>query len=147
MNFASLYNYYEHLVFNYINEELIERYADDELSLGDYVLSGGEFPALVVIDALSRHIPGVLGNFQSNLGESHLDGKLDYPQYTRPENTLSQAVPEVLLSGDHNRVARYRRREALRVTLEQRPDMLTGRTFSDEEQALLTEIFADTERK
>ena len=126
-----------------LDQRFIDTQTDEQWSIGNYVLSGGELPALVVMDALARHIPGVLGNNQSNLSESHLDGKLDYPQYTRPEDSLNRRVPEILLSGDHAKVTRYRRREALRVTYEKRPDLLTQRVFTDEERTLLTEIFAD----
>lgn len=125
-----------------IDQRFIDAYVDEEWSIGDYVISGGELAALVVIDALARHVPGVLGNNRSNIDESHLDGRLDYPQYTRPENTDEGVVPEALLSGDHGRVSRYRRREALRTTLRKRPDLLTGRMYGSEDRALLQEIMS-----
>ena len=125
-----------------VDQRFIDAYVDEEWSIGDYVISGGELAALVVIDALARHIPGVLGNNRSNIDESHLDGRLDYPQYTRPENALEGAVPKALLSGDHGKVSRYRRREALRATLQKRPDLLTGRMYGSEDRALLKEIMS-----
>ena len=120
-----------------IDERFIDQHVDVQWSIGDYVLSGGELPALVVMDAIARHIPGTLGNRMSIIDESHLDGTLDYPQYTRPLEVDGIDVPKVLLSGDHRRVAQYRRREALGRTFERRPDLLTGRIFSDEDRGLL----------
>ena len=86
-----------------------------EVSIGDYVLSGGELPALVVMDAIARHLPGTLGNSLSIIDESHLDGMLDYPHYTRPVEYAGDQVPDVLLSGNHTKVNEYRRREALKA--------------------------------
>ncbi len=120
-----------------IDERFVSRYVDAEWSIGDYVLSGGELPALVVMDAIARHIPGTLGNSLSVIDESHLDGTLDYPHYTRPVDTEGAKVPEVLLSGDHRKVALHRRREALGRTFERRPEMLVRRVFSDEDRELL----------
>jgi len=120
-----------------IDERFVRRHVDAEWSVGDYVLSGGELPALVVMDAIARHIPGTLGNSLSIIDESHLDGTLDYPHYTRPVESEGAAVPEVLLSGDHRKVARYRRREALGRTFERRPELLVRRVFSDEDRELL----------
>ena len=102
--------------------------------------SGGELPALVVMDAIARHVPGTLGNALSNIDESHLDGTLDYPHYTRPEETGGGSVPEALLSGDHARVSEYRRREALQRTFARRPDLLTRRIFAGPELKLLEDI-------
>ena len=98
------------------------------------MISGGELAAMVVIDALARHIPGTLGNQQSIFDESYLDDRLDYPQYTRPENTTNSRVPAVLLSGDHNRIAEFRRAEALRVTYARRPELLTRKIFANEDK-------------
>ena len=126
-----------------IDERVIEAVVDEELSIGDYVLTGGELPAMVVIDALSRHLPGTLGNAASSVAESHLDGLLDYPHYTRPENAGGRAVPPVLLAGDHGAVRRWRRQQALLRTWLRRPDMLAGRAWSDEDRALLLEILED----
>ncbi len=122
-----------------VDERFIASEIDMEWSIGDYVLSGGELPALIVMDAIARHLPGVLGNPQSNIDESHLDGTLDYPHYTRPEETDAGSVPEALLSGDHARVSTYRRREALQRTFARRPDLLVRRVFSARDQKLLEE--------
>ena len=126
-----------------LDQRFIDQYVDRELSLGDFVLSGGEIPALAVMDALARHIEGVLGNEESKISESHLDGTLEYPQYTRPEMSVGISVPEVLRSGDHRRIDRFRRREALRRTFERRPDLLVGRLFDEGDRALLTEVFSE----
>ena len=125
-----------------IDQRFIDAHVNFEWSIGDYVISGGELAAMVVIDAMARHIPGTLGNNQSIIDESHLDGRLNYPQYTRPENTALGGVPEVLLSGDHNKVKTFRRREALRTTYTRRPDLLTDQVFSPEDRKLLAEVFA-----
>lgn len=107
-----------------IDERVIETRVDDELSIGDYVLAGGEFAAMVLIDAITRLLPGVLGNDESAQQDSFSSGILDYPHYTRPECFENLRVPEVLLSGDHKRIAAWRRQQALRVTQERRPDLL-----------------------
>ena len=114
-----------------------------EWSVGDYVLSGGELPAMVVMDAIARHLPGTLGNQMSAIDESYLDATLDYPHYTRPETLASEKIPPQLLSGDHGQVAKYRRREALKRTLNRRPELLTTMTFGELDRELLLEIFAD----
>jgi tRNA (guanine37-N1)-methyltransferase len=121
-----------------IDERFVSQYVDVEWSVGDYVLSGGELPAMTVMDAISRHLSGTLGNQQSVIDESHLDGTLDYPHYTRPEIVGSQSVPQDLMSGDHNRTRRYRRSLALQRTMERRPDLLTGRLFDPLDRQLLT---------
>jgi len=126
-----------------IDERIVELGIDEELSIGDYVLSGGELPALVVLDAVCRLLPGVLGNSASAAAESHLDGLLDYPHYTRPETARGQAVPAVLLSGDHRAIRRWRRKAALQRTWERRPDLLIGRELSDEDRQLLQESLAE----
>jgi tRNA (guanine37-N1)-methyltransferase len=123
-------------------DERVRRYVDMEISIGDYVVSGGELPALVVIDAVIRLLPGAIDE-GSIIEESHADGLLEYPQYTRPADFRGDIVPEVLVSGDHERVRRWRLREALRRTALRRPDLLTGRRLSDEERALLDEIVAE----
>ena len=125
-----------------IDERFIREHVDAEWSIGDYVLSGGELAAMVVTDAIARHLPGTLGNQMSVIDESHLDGTLDYPHYTRPEKLGLDVVPADLLSGNHKRMSRYRRREALKRTLDRRPDLLTGRVFSQEDRKLLEECFA-----
>ncbi|MBM4437792.1 MAG: hypothetical protein FJ029_11295, partial [Actinobacteria bacterium] len=118
---------------------------DQEVSLGDYVLSGGEIAALAVIDAVSRLVPGVVGSAASLEDESHTAGLLEYPQYTRPEVFRGLAVPPVLLSGHHARVRRWRRAQALRRTLAQRPDYLQPEALGVEDRALLAEFPASPE--
>jgi tRNA (guanine37-N1)-methyltransferase len=113
---------------------------DREISIGDYVLSGGEIPALVFIDAISRHIPGVLGCGQSVKEESFSDGLLEYPQYTRPPVFRGMGVPEVLLSGNHGEIQRWRRRESLRRTYQRRPDLLERARLSGEDLTFLVEL-------
>jgi tRNA (guanine37-N1)-methyltransferase len=119
----------KHLVFicgHYEGEDerVREHLATDEISIGDYVLTGGELPAMVVIDAVLRLIPGVLGSEESAREESHAEGLLEYPQYTRPEDFRGWKVPEILLSGDHAKIARWRREQSLQRTLERRPELL-----------------------
>jgi tRNA (guanine37-N1)-methyltransferase len=128
-----------------VDERFRERHIDQELSIGDYVLTGGEPAALVLIDAVTRLIPGVLGNFASALEDSFQEGLLDCPWYTRPVETLGARVPEVLVSGDHEEVSRWRRREALRRTFERRPDLLPGADLDDEERALVARWSAASE--
>ena len=113
---------------------------DEELSIGDYVLTGGELPALVVLDAVVRLVPGVLGDPEGAARESFAAGRLDYPQYTRPAEFRGWRVPEVLLSGDHGRIARWRRREALRRTLARRPDLLAAVPLTREEREWMDEM-------
>ena len=107
-----------------VDERVAEHLADEELSIGDFVLAGGELAALVVIEAVSRLIPGVLGNEGSLAAESHTHGLLEYPQYTRPADFRGWTVPEVLLSGDHGAVDRWRRERSEQITRERRPDLL-----------------------
>jgi tRNA (guanine37-N1)-methyltransferase len=111
-----------------------------EVSIGDYVLTGGELPALVVLDAVVRLIPGVLGDETSAQTDSFASGLLEYPQYTRPPIYRGLAVPPVLLSGDHPAIARWRRREAIRRTRDRRPDLLAGATLSELDRELLAEL-------
>jgi tRNA (guanine37-N1)-methyltransferase len=118
-------------------DERVRAFVDDEISIGDYVLSGGELPAMVLIDAVARVLPGVLGNAASPCEESFADGLLEHPHYTRPEDFRGLRVPAVLLSGDHGAIAAWRRREALRRTADRRPDLLTGAVLTDEERALV----------
>jgi len=127
-----------------VDERVAEHLCDDAVSVGDYVLTGGEAAALVVIEAVARLVPGVLGNDASPEHESFSDGLLEEPQYTRPAEFRGWEVPEVLRSGDHARIARWRHAQALRRTLERRPD-LVDRELTDDEQALLAE-FPDEER-
>lgn len=120
-----------------IDERARARIADREISIGDYVVSGGEIAALVIIDAVTRLVPGVLGNEASAEHESFESGLLEYPQYTRPEIFRDEQVPEVLLSGNHAEIERWRRQEALRRTRERRPDLLEKADLTDEERAWL----------
>ena len=123
-----------------IDERLLERRVDLELSLGDYVLSGGEFPALVLIDALVRQLPGATNDPDSISEESFADGLLDCPHYTRPEVHAGDAVPPVLLSGNHAEIRRWRLKQSLGRTWLRRPDLLSGRALSVEEARLLDEF-------
>ena len=122
-----------------VDERLIESVIDEEISIGDFVVSGGELPAMVLIDGITRLLPDAVGDRESVEQESFIDGLLDYPQYTKPKVFAGQAVPEVLLSGDHERIARWRKQQALGRTLERRPDVLAQHELSDEEQNLLDE--------
>ncbi len=123
-----------------VDERLLEAEVDMEVSIGDYVLSGGELAAMVVIDAVSRQLPGVLGHEDSAQQDSFADGLLDCPHYTRPEEYRGRRVPEVLLSGNHERIRLWRLKQALARTLERRPDLIEGRVLSEEESALLAEL-------
>jgi tRNA (guanine37-N1)-methyltransferase len=122
-----------------IDQRVADHLCDGELSVGDYVLAGGEAAALVVVEAVARLVPGVMGNEASADQESFTAGLLEYPQYTRPAEFRGWAVPEVLRSGDHGRIERWRRAQALRRTLALRPDLL-GRPVTPAEQALLDEF-------
>jgi tRNA (guanine37-N1)-methyltransferase len=123
-------------------DERIRELVDEEVSLGDFVLLGGEVAALAIVEATARLLPGVLGNEASAADESHADGLLEYPQYTRPEEFRGEKVPEILRSGNHGAIARWRRKESLRRTLERRPDLLESAELSDEDRELLDEIQA-----
>ena len=122
-----------------IDERVRERWATDEVSIGDYVLSGGELPALVIIDAVSRLVPGVVGDEQSVEGDSFERGLLDYPHYTRPADFAGMRVPEVLTSGHHGEIRRWRRQQALKRTFERRPDLVETAVLDDEERGWLRE--------
>ena len=122
-----------------IDERFLEASVDVELSVGDFVVSGGELPAMVVMDALIRLLPGALGHGDSAEEDSFANGVLDWPHYTRPETYRGVDVPAVLLSGDHGAIARWRRAQALRRTLDRRPDMLSWQALSDEDRMLLNE--------
>jgi len=123
-----------------VDERVIELGTDRELSVGDYVLSGGELPALTVIDAVARLLPGALGDERSSVEESFTRGLLDWPHYTRPEVFEGAAVPTVLLSGDHADIRRWRLKQALARTAQRRPDLLRSAQLSAEAQRLLSEI-------
>lgn len=122
-----------------VDQRVADHLCDDELSIGDFVLAGGEAAALVVIEAVTRLVPGVVGNEVSAERDSFSDGLLEEPQYTRPAEFRGWPVPEVLRSGDHGRIERWRRAEALRRTLARRPDLIDRRGLSDAERALLDE--------
>jgi tRNA (guanine37-N1)-methyltransferase len=123
-----------------VDQRVAERLCDGEVSVGDYVLAGGEAAALVVIEAVTRLIPGVMGNDESAADESFVAGRLEYPQYTRPAEFRGEAVPEVLRSGDHGQVRRWRRAAAIRRTLDRRPDLVAAQPLSEAELALLDEF-------
>ena len=123
-----------------IDERVRELVASEEISIGDYVLSGGELAALVIVDAVSRLVPGVVGDEQSVEQDSFSRGLLDYPHYTRPGEFAGRKVPDVLLSGHHADVRRWRRKTALERTLDRRPDLLTDAALDDEDRRLLEEI-------
>ncbi|MDD5009170.1 MAG: tRNA (guanosine(37)-N1)-methyltransferase TrmD [Syntrophorhabdaceae bacterium] len=125
-----------------VDERVIDC-VDEEVSIGDYVLSGGEIPALVLIDAISRNIPGVVGNEGSVADESFREPLLEYPQYTRPETFMDMEVPPVLLSGNHEQIRRWRRKEAIRKTFLKRPDLINRFTPTEEDGKFIKEIMEE----
>lgn len=120
-----------------IDERFIEECVDEELSIGDFVLTGGEIPAMAVADAVSRLVPGVLRSPECYVGESHWDGLLEYPQYTRPENWHNRTVPSILLSGHHANIGKWRRKKSLARTAERRPDLYRAYNLSSFDEAAL----------
>lgn len=126
-----------------IDERIIEQVVDEEWSIGDYILSGGELPAMVMIDTIARLIPGVVGDSESVTQDSLTSGLLKYPQYTRPEAFNGQKVPDVLLSGHHEQISRWRLKQSLGKTWQRRPDLLTHRQLSPLEQHLLNEFIKE----
>jgi len=128
-------------------DERVRARVDEEISIGDYVLSGGELAALVIVDAVARLVPGVVGDEQSVAEDSFNRGLLDFPHYTRPADWNGDRVPEVLLSGNHAAIRRWRKREALARTYARRPDLLAGAALDEEEQELLREVIADRESR
>ncbi len=128
-----------------IDERFIESACDEEWSIGDYVISGGELAALVVIDAVTRLLPGALGDEDSAKQDSHVDGLLDCPHYTRPECVNGVAVPAILLSGNHASIDKWRMKQALGKTWRKRPDLLANKQLTDEQQKLLNEFIHQTE--
>ena len=128
-----------------IDERLIRLEVDEELSVGDYVLSGGELPALVVMDAVTRLLPGALGDADSAQEDSFMDGLLDYPHYTRPEEIDGLRVPEVLTGGNHRDIRRWRHKQALGRTWQRRPELLDALELTAEQQALLSEFISEYE--
>lgn len=136
---------YDHLIlicgrYEGVDERVRQHLVTDEISIGDYVLTGGEFPAMVVVDSVVRLLPGVLGSDASSLDESHSDGLLEYPQYTRPEVYKGWEVPEILLSGNHAKIAGWRREQVIRRTLERRPDLLEKTTLNQQERQLVEQL-------
>jgi tRNA (guanine37-N1)-methyltransferase len=128
-----------------VDERLLRRQVDEEISIGDYVLSGGELAAMVLIDAIVRQLPGVLGDAESAIQDSFVDGLLDCPHYTRPEVYQGEAVPEVLMSGHHAEIQRWRLKQSLGRTWQRRPDLLAARQLSKEESGLLAEYQQEQE--
>lgn len=138
----------EHLIllcghYEGIDNRIIENYIDEEISIGDFVLTGGELPAMVIVDAIVRLLPGVLSSEESFTDESHYDGLLEHPQYTRPRDFNQYSVPEVLLSGNHKEIESWRKEKALEATFKKRPDLLQGKNLSNEESKILTKIKKD----
>lgn len=134
----------EHLIllcghYEGIDQRVIDKIVDEEISIGDYVLTGGELPAMVLIDSVSRYVEGVLAN-ESTEEESFSSGLLEYPQYTRPEIFEGEKVPEVLLSGHHKNIEKWRRLESLKITLKKRPDLLENIELSEEERQFLEDL-------
>ena len=134
----------EHLIllcghYEGIDQRVLDKIVDEEISIGDYVLTGGELPAMVLIDSVSRYVEGVLKD-DSTKEESFSQGLLEYPQYTRPEVFEGQQVPEVLLSGHHENIDKWRRKQSLKITLNKRPDLLEKIELSDEDKKVLEEI-------
>jgi tRNA (guanine37-N1)-methyltransferase len=126
-----------------VDERVREHLVDDEISIGDYVLSGGELPAMVLIDVIVRRLPGALGSEESLAEESHAEGLLEYPQYTRPAEFRGWQVPEVLLSGHHAQIAAWRRQQSVLRTAQRRPDLLAGAALTETERRLVAEALAE----
>lgn len=135
----------DHIVFlcgHYegVDQRIIDMLVDEEISIGDFVLTGGELPAMTVIDAVSRMIPGVLASEDSYKNESHFSGLLEYPQYTHPQEFMGVKIPEILVSGHHKNIEQWKRRAALINTLKKRPDMLENAPLTDEDKKFLKEF-------
>jgi tRNA (guanine37-N1)-methyltransferase len=128
-----------------VDERIREHLVTDEISIGDYVLTGGELPALMIIDAVSRLMPGVLGDPTGAEDDSHSMGLLEYPHYTRPPEFRGWQVPEILLSGDHGRIEKWRREQALTRTFNKRPDMLEKAELSEEDQKIVEKLRSETD--
>jgi len=148
---AREYERYGHILlicgrYEGVDERVSELVVTDEISIGDYVLSGGEIPAMVIVEAVTRLVPGVLGDMRAIIEDSHASGLLEYPQYTRPAVFRGLSVPEVLLSGDHAKIARWRREQALRRTLARRPELLQSAELSEEDRRFLASLANDKER-
>ncbi len=134
-NFAILCGHYEG-----VDERIIEEIVDEEISIGDYVITGGELPALILADAVSRMLPGVLANEDAYTLESHYSGLLEYPQYTRPYEWHGMTVPDVLTSGHHANIQKWQREQSLKKTFERRPDLLKNAELSEKDKAFLESI-------
>lgn len=130
-----------------IDERVREHIVTDQISIGDYVLTGGELPALVVLDAVARFLPGVLGDPDGAMDDSHASGLLEYPHYTRPEEFRGWKVPEVLLSGNHAEINRWRREQALLRTLQKRPDLLEKADLSEKDQKYIKSLKDDAQQE
>ena len=128
-----------------VDQRALDTCVDEEISIGDYILTGGELAAMVLVDCVARFIPGVLGSLESPEEESFSDGLLEYPQYTRPRELRGMEVPEVLLSGDHAKIRAWRRMESLKATLKHRPDLLAGAALTDRERRMLEEMTCSLE--
>ncbi len=140
-NLAILCGHYEG-----VDERVIEKIVDEEISVGDYVLTGGELPALILADSVSRMIPGVLANEQAFSEESHFNSLLEYPQYTRPPVWEGESVPEVLLSGHHGNIEKWRKEQSLKRTFERRPDMLENVELSKSDKKFLENLDLQTKK-
>jgi tRNA (guanine37-N1)-methyltransferase len=130
-----------------VDERVIEHLITEEISIGDYILSGGEVAAMVVVEATSRFVPGVVGKSESVESDSFSQGLLEHPQYTRPRDFRGMKVPEVLISGNHEQIDRWRQRHSLQKTWHTRPDLLARKNLNREEQRILAEIQNDTKGK
>ncbi len=130
-----------------VDQRLLDRLVDEEYSIGDYVLSGGELPAMVLMDAIVRQLPGALGDADSAIEDSFVDGLLDCPHYTRPEEYMGTKVPDVLTSGNHAKIKQWRLKMSLKRTRDQRPDLLAVRSLSKEESRLLAELDVELNEK
>ncbi len=129
-----------------VDQRLLDTQVDEEISIGDYVLSGGELPAMVLLDAVIRQLPGALGDADSAVEDSFVNGLLDYPHYTRPEQCEGLSVPEVLMSGNHAKIREWRLKQSLALTRAKRPDLLAARSLTKEEARLLQEIVREQEQ-
>lgn len=130
-----------------LDERIIEEIVDEEVSIGDYVLTGGELPAMVLIDSVSRLIPGVLSTEESYSDESHYNGLLEYPQYTRPVEFNGRRVPDILLSGHHANITRWRRKEAIKRTYLKRPDLFERFEPSDDDKKIIEEVLKEIRKE
>lgn len=133
---------YDHLVilcghYEGVDQRVLDLIVDEEISIGDFVLTGGEIPAMAVIDSVSRMLPGVLSAEENFMNESHFDGLLEYPQYTRPEEFMGMKIPEILLSGHHRNIEKWKREQSLAATLKKRPDMLKTAQLSKDDTEFL----------